>query len=216
MSSSQNAIVIDRNGLRGTVDKIAPPHESAAGSQVQVRLENGGRVSVPARALIGRDDGTFYFAQSLEDFQLSDGTVVVPVLEEELEVHKRRVESGGVRVTKTVHEREELVDQPLLMEEAEVERVPVNRLVDGPVAVRYEGDTMIVPLLEEVLVVEKRLVLKEELRITKRRSETHQPQRVILRSEEAVVERMDGRERQSQDIDGAAHNTVAATDANHV
>jgi hypothetical protein len=58
---------------------------------------------------------------------------------------------------------------------------------------------MIVPVLEEVLIVEKRLMLKEELRITKRQSETHQSQRVILRREEAVVEHLGGREETSQE-----------------
>ena len=55
---------------------------------------------------------------------------------------------------------------------------------------RSEEDTLVIPLLEEVLVVEKRLLLKEEVRITKRRMETHRPQRVTLRREEAVVERV--------------------------
>ena len=80
-------------------------------------------------------------------------------------------------------------------EEVEVERVPVNRLVEGPVAVRQEGDTTIVPLVEEILVVEKRLMLKEELRITKRRVEEHAPQRITLRTEEATVERIGTQER---------------------
>ena len=54
---------------------------------------------------------------------------------------------------------------------------------------RSEEDTLIIPVLEEVLVVEKRLLLKEEVRITKR-EETHTPQRVTLRREEAAVERI--------------------------
>ena len=53
---------------------------------------------------------------------------------------------------------------------------------------RQEGDTLIVPVLEEVLVVEKRLLLKEEVRITRTRTEVHSPQAVTLRSEEAVIE----------------------------
>jgi len=65
----------------------------------------------------------------------------------------------------------------------------VDRVVAGPVPVRHEGDTMIVPVLEEVLVVEKRLVLKEELRVTRRRVETREPQTVTLRREDVVVER---------------------------
>jgi stress response protein YsnF len=57
--------------------------------------------------------------------------------------------------------------------------------------VRYEGDTMIVSLLEEVLVVETRLLLKEEVRMTTRRTETHRPVTVTLRREDVTVERVD-------------------------
>ena len=49
---------------------------------------------------------------------------------------------------------------------------------------------MIVPILEEVLVVEKRLMLKEELHIRRRQVEESQPQRIVLRTEEATVERV--------------------------
>jgi stress response protein YsnF len=73
----------------------------------------------------------------------------------------------------------------------QVKRVPVNQVVDGPVPVRHVGNTMIVSLLEEVLVVEKRLMLKEELHITREQVETYKPQRVTLRSEEAIIERVE-------------------------
>ena len=117
---------------------------------------------------------------------------VIPVIEEQLAVGKRRVETGaGARVVKSVDAREEVVDEPLTREDVSVERVAVNRAVDGPVAVRYEGDTMIVPVLEEVLVVEKRLMLKEEIRITRRKTEFREPQRVVVRTEHAAVERIE-------------------------
>jgi stress response protein YsnF len=64
-------------------------------------------------------------------------------------------------------------------------------MIDGPVGIRQEGDTMIVPILEEVLVVEKRLMLKEELRITTMRRTASEPQHFTLRSEEAIVERLE-------------------------
>ena len=67
-------------------------------------------------------------------------------------------------------------------------RVPINRYVEKPLPVRQEGGTIIVPILEEVLVVEKRLLLKEELRISKESKMVHKPRRVTLRGEEAVVE----------------------------
>jgi stress response protein YsnF len=61
--------------------------------------------------------------------------------------------------------------------------------VDEPVPTRTEGETTIIPVMEEVLVVEKRLRLKEELHVTRRRTEHRDPQRVTLRSERVEVER---------------------------
>jgi uncharacterized protein (TIGR02271 family) len=125
------------------------------------------------------------------DFQPEREQAVIPVMQEELAIGTRRVETGsGVRVHKSVEEHEARIDEPLTKEEVEVERVTVDRPVEGPVAVRYEGETMIVPVVEEVLFVEKRLVLKEEIRITRRRRELHAPQRVSLRREHATVERI--------------------------
>src|SRR4051812_26352034 len=116
---------------------------------------------------------------------------VIPVMEERLDVHKRRIETdSGVRVAKTVEARNETVDVPLVKEDVEVERMAVNRPVDAPVAVRHEGDTMIIPIVEEVLFVEKRLMLKEEIRVTRRRQQVREPQRVTLRSEHASVARI--------------------------
>jgi uncharacterized protein (TIGR02271 family) len=121
-----------------------------------------------------------------------DEQTVIPVVQEELDVRTRRIETdAGVRVAKTIEEREERIDEPLLREDVDVERVAVNRPVQAPVAVRYEGDTMIVSVMEEVLVVEKRLVLKEEIRITRRKSEFRDPQSVVLRREHATVERIE-------------------------
>jgi len=64
----------------------------------------------------------------------------------------------------------------------------VNRTVDGPVSVRYEGDTLIIPLLEEVVVVQKQLRLKEEVHVIKKQTERRQPEQVTLRREAVIVE----------------------------
>ncbi len=155
-------------------------------------LDDGGRLRLPAEALERRGDDTLVFRGSFRELSAAaegGGQVVVPVVEEELRVGKRVVETGRVRVTKSVHEREEVVDEPLLREEYDVERVPVDEFVDGPVGPWQDGETLIVPVLEEVLVVEKRLVVREELRITRRRFEERRPQRVKLLGEEVSVER---------------------------
>ena len=159
-------------------------------------------LAVPAEALIRQQDGSYYLPLTLAELEQhrrglrseAGKTTVIPVIEEERDVQKRVVETAKVRVTKVVHEQETLVDEPLFQDEIEVERVLIDRVVDGPLPVRYEDDTMIVPIMEEVLVIEKRLVLKEELHIHKRRVETHQPQQVTLRREEVRVERLDSTE----------------------
>lgn len=116
-------------------------------------------------------------------------SVMIPVIDEQVQIDKRTVETGRVRLIKTVQESEEMVRVPLEQQAFEVERVAINQPVDTPPAVRYEGDTTIYPVLEEVLVVEKRLMLIEEVRVTKRLTTTHDPQQVVLRRETVTVER---------------------------
>jgi uncharacterized protein (TIGR02271 family) len=118
-----------------------------------------------------------------------DAAAVVPVIAEQLQVGRRSVETGRVRLTKLVREEQETIDPPVLAEEVVVERVPINQFVSGPVQARQEGDTLILPVLEEVVVVERRLMLREEVRISKRVKETREPETVTLRREEIRIER---------------------------
>jgi len=115
---------------------------------------------------------------------------VVPIVQEELHIEKQKVETGRVRLTKTVQEREVMVTEPFMQEDIQIERVPVNRWLSEPASVRYEGDMMIIPVMEEVPVVEKRLRLKEELRVTKRQITSQRSEPVRLRTEDVRVERM--------------------------
>src|SRR6185503_8552346 len=114
---------------------------------------------------------------------------VVPLAREEIEVRKRTVKRGRIRVRKTVRSQEELVEQPLQHDEVTVERVAVNREIDAPVQPRYERDALVIPVIEEVLVTRKQLVLKEEIYIRRRCVESMHQERVTLRSEDVEVER---------------------------
>jgi len=114
---------------------------------------------------------------------------VIPLAEERLHAGKEVVEDSKVIIKKTVGQHEEVIDLPLLQETVEIERVPVERYVDGPVAPWQDGDVLVIPLVEERLVVEKRLVIREELRIRRRRQETHEPRKVVLRKEDVQIER---------------------------
>jgi hypothetical protein len=52
-----------------------------------------------------------------------------------------------------------------------------------PVPVRADNGTTIIVVVEAVLVVEKRWILREEIPFRTQRIETHQPQRITLWSE---------------------------------
>lgn len=119
-----------------------------------------------------------------------EGDVVIPLHDESVTVGKQRVERSRVRVSTRISEREEMVREALEQEEATVTRVPIDREIDAYPGIRQEGDVTVIPLVEEVLVVERRLVLREELHIRKSRRTVEVEQPVILRSEEAVVERV--------------------------
>ncbi|MBB6611897.1 YsnF/AvaK domain-containing protein [Pontibacter sp. Tf4] len=115
---------------------------------------------------------------------------VIPVIEEQAHITKQTVESGRVRISKNVREDEVLIDMPVVHEEVDVQRVPVDQYVDeAPPAVRYEGNKMIVPVLREELVLVKRIKVVEELHITRRRTEEHRTEPVLLRREEINVDR---------------------------
>ena len=189
--------VKDKDGVWGTVVP-GPPHLPSNAEQVVVKTDSGQQLLVPTAILIQQPDGSYYLPLRLVELEHSssehrvqqDEPMVVPVLVEELEVQKRLVETGKVRITKVVHERETLVDEPLFHDKVAITRVPMQRVVDGPVPVREENGTTIISIVEEVLVVEKRLMLREEIHIRKQRIETHQPQHITLRSEEIRVERV--------------------------
>jgi stress response protein YsnF len=114
---------------------------------------------------------------------------VIPVVEEEISISKREVETGRVQVRTVVRESVETVDEPLYHDSVNVTRVPVGRFVDEVPRVREDGDTTIIPVVEEVLVIEKRLRLKEEIHVRKQRDVIHEPQEVTLRRTEVVVDR---------------------------
>ena len=103
-------------------------------------------------------------------------------------VYKERVVTDRVRLHKRVHETREALDIPVQAESLEVERVPLGHWVEAPPAIRTEGDTTVYPVVEEVLVVEKRLRLVEEVRVTRQQATRHAREEVVLRREEITVE----------------------------
>jgi uncharacterized protein (TIGR02271 family) len=153
---------------------------------------DGSQITLPLSDLSWKGAGTWLLTDAVRDAR----GLVIPVVEERLEVSRERVETGRVRISKSVEAREVVVDDPLKRESVRVEHVPINQVVTGAVPqVREEGDVTVIPILEERVVTRTELVLVEEVRIHRDHSEYHDPQRVTLRKEVVAVERFgeDGR-----------------------
>jgi uncharacterized protein (TIGR02271 family) len=118
------------------------------------------------------------------------GRVVVPLAEEQLRVEPREIDAGGVRVRTRVVEHDERIELSGTEESVEVERIPIDRVVDEMPTTRTEGDTLVVPVVEERVFVERRLVLREEIRIVRHVRRLHESRPVRLRREEAEIERI--------------------------
>ena len=147
---------------------------------------DGAQVTLPRRELIDKGTGRWMLSDAVRDAR----GLVIPVVEEQLEVSRERVETGKVRISKTVEAREEVVDDPLSRETVRVEHVPINQVVTGGIPqVRQEGNLTVIPILEERVVTRTELVLVEEVRIHRDRSTYHDPQRITLRKEVVAVER---------------------------
>lgn len=195
--SLTGARVIDAEGRQAQIVSVT---QTGAQPNAVIRIERGPELMLPVSLLAMRQQGVFRlpFAfdalDALSDNAESGQETTIPVLQEELQIDKRVIDTGkGVRIRKTVSECEQIVDQMLLRDELVVEHVPVGKIVTtAPLpATRYDGDTLVVPILEEVLVVEKQIRLKEEIRITRHRHQVYAPQSVMLKSEAVSVERFD-------------------------
>ena len=114
---------------------------------------------------------------------------IVPLAEETVSVRRDEVVTGRVRVQTRTEAEDHLVETELSEEQVEVTRVPMDRVVDTPPSIRTEGDVTIIPVLEEVAVIETRLVLREELHIRKRTEQRTVTVPVTLRRQRAEIER---------------------------
>jgi stress response protein YsnF len=113
----------------------------------------------------------------------------IPLTAEELHVEKRSVVTGRVRVKTVVDSFEQIVKESLKTERLETTRMEIGKEIDTIPPVRTEGDTTVIPVVEEVLIVEKRLFLKEEIHVRRVVSNDQVEAPVTLRKQRAVIER---------------------------
>jgi uncharacterized protein (TIGR02271 family) len=115
---------------------------------------------------------------------------VIPVVEDEIIIDKKLVRKGGITIKKEIISEDASVDIPLLKENLDIQRIPVNQYLDSRPEIRYEGDTTIIPVLKEV--IEKRLLLVEEIRITKTVTRETRSEKITLSKQKVTVTKEDG------------------------
>lgn len=120
---------------------------------------------------------------------MDPSVVTVQLHAEELAVSKHLVASGLVRVEVATRSHDEAVDEVLHHKRVVVERVTINQPVDAVPPLRVEGDTTILSVVEEVLVVTRQLMLKEEIRMRRIQVTEAHHEVVTLREQEAVITR---------------------------
>jgi uncharacterized protein (TIGR02271 family) len=161
-----------RNG-KGVSGK--PPRPTSNATVQSVSDDAGGMEAVGAADTPGPD---------------RQGEYILPLHEEVVECHKQVVRTGAVRVSRRTRQESTTVEAQLALHGVVIDRKEVGKPVDRIPAVRAEGDTIVIPVVEEVLITQRQLVLKEEVRIRPTRTSRRHVETVVLRKNYAVVERI--------------------------
>jgi len=159
----------------------------------KVRLDDGSEFTVPSGTLRVQPDGSFFLDDDSPTAEIASPAPTAqersgntPVESNPAAAHtaataapaRRQADSGAVSMN---------IDEALFSDDVSVERVPVNRIVEVLPETRQEGDITIIPVVEEVITIEKRLLLREEVRIRRSRTEVHKPRTVLVGDRRRVV-----------------------------
>ena len=187
MAFRRLARVIDRHGVEGRLHQVTL--DTAHRPFARVRLADGAHVSVPFELLQHEDNGGYHLPASWGDFTSRTDTVTtIPVVEERVQVDVRPAPERTLRIRRRVVSEPQVVETPMWHERIEVERVAVDQLVDEMPSPREDGDVLIIPCVEEVVVVEKRLRVREELRVRIVREQRIHRETVQLRRHEIEID----------------------------
>lgn len=104
---------------------------------------------------------------------------------ENLDITKSRVQKGEVEFAKEIIEEQKAVDVPVAREEVVIERKTLNNVAsDTPIT---SGETMRIPVSEEIVNVNKNTVVTGEISAHKRSIEDTKHIDETLKREEAII-----------------------------
>ena len=114
--------------------------------------------------------------------------IVVPIVEERIVPEVRQVDLGEVRVHKHVEAHEETAELSLTRDDLVIQRVEINEPIQTPAKTRQEGEWLVIPVMKEVVVVQKQLMLVEEVRIKRSQVQKDHVVRETVRHERVEIE----------------------------
>jgi hypothetical protein len=166
MAELQEFTVRLSTGMTGTVQRTSRFLDKREFNTV--KLNNGTEITVPSSSLEPQKDGTFFLHDERAEAQAQLG-MRNGALPGGTPPDGQRNEEPDTR-----NEEPDTHEASLLKEDVDVQRIPVNRVLDRPVDTRIEDGVTIIPVMEERWKLEKQLILKEEIRIVKKRRLVHE------------------------------------------
>jgi hypothetical protein len=154
--------VYDETGRIGSL--LSPARFLDSRAEKTIRLDNGQEITVPSAALKVQPDGSFRLLRT-ETESAAPSPLGAPAAE-------------SSEASPEVLEPDQLRNAGFFQDEYDIEHVPVGRILDALVTQRQEGDTLILPVVEEVLVYRRKLYLREEIRITRRKKPVDEVRRI--------------------------------------
>ncbi|MBA3454187.1 MAG: YsnF/AvaK domain-containing protein [Deltaproteobacteria bacterium] len=188
MATRRDSTVVDPDGVRARIREFIVDDSRA--SAVIVELAGGARITLPTELLHHHADGGYAIEAPWKSLAGAGSLELeVPVIAEIVTVGVRSVPRERLHVRRRVVTEQQIVETPIWTERIQVDHVPIGTFVERAPAARQEGDTLIIPCVEEVAVVEKRLRVREELRIRVVREQRIDRQSVPVRRFEIEIER---------------------------
>ena len=153
-------------------------------------LDDYGAIDIDDNSTSSNTSKTASTGTTLQAGQSTGEATSIPIIEEQLQVGKRTVETGGVRLRSRIVERPVEESLRLREERVYVDRTPVNRPVSGTELENFREGTIELTESAEVPVVAKEAYVKEEVRLGKDVSEREETIRDTVRSTEVDVENL--------------------------
>ena len=172
----------------GIPDEEAQFYEGELKSGRAIVTVQGDKRSGDARRILRRHGAYDWTDQETSTPEAGDDERTMELREERLVPSAQWREAGEVVVRRVVEEVPASIELDATHEEIDLQRVPVGEVVDERRDPWMEDDLLVIPIYEEQLVVSRRLVLREQLRIRRIRVTEHKLFQDTLRQERVVVE----------------------------